>query len=153
MAKRGVNKVILMGNVRQDPEVKTLPNGSSVASIRIATSETWNDKQSGEKQEKTEWHTVVFWGKAAELIGQYVQKGSRLYVEGKLQTRKWSDQSGADRYSTEIVAEDFQFVGSAQNGNQQGGQQQPQRQHSGQSQPQTRQQGNGNQDFDDDIPF
>ena len=92
MAKRGVNKVILMGNVGQDPELRSMPNGDQVANLTIATSEVWNDKNTGEKKEQTEWHRVTFWRKPAEIIGQYVKKGDKLYVEGKLQTRKWTDQ-------------------------------------------------------------
>ncbi|EDY2030066.1 single-stranded DNA-binding protein [Salmonella enterica] len=161
MAKRGVNKVILMGNVGQDPEVRNMPNGDAVANLTIATSEVWNDKNTGEKKEQTEWHRVTFWRKSAEIIQQYVHKGDRLYVEGKLQTRKWTDQSGQDRYTTEIIAEEFQMLGSRQ---QQGGQQGGAPTHSGggkprqQQQPrqQTQQGGGRNEppmDFDDDIPF
>ena len=105
MAQRGVNKVILLGNLGKDPEIKYMPNGNAVANITLATSETWNDKNSGEKQEKTEWHRVVFYGKLAELVGQYLKKGSKIYVEGKLQTRKWQGQDGQDRYTTEVVVD------------------------------------------------
>lgn len=104
---RGVNKVILVGNVGQDPEVRYLPNGGSVANISLATSESWMDKNTNQKQEKTEWHRVVFFGKLADIVSQYVKKGSKLYVEGKLQTRKWQDQSGQDKYTTEIVVDGF----------------------------------------------
>ncbi|ELK5289419.1 single-stranded DNA-binding protein [Salmonella enterica] len=156
MAKRGVNKVIILGNVGQDPETRTMNNGDMVATVSIATSEVWNDKQTGEKKEQTEWHRVTFWRKPAEIIAQYVQKGSRLYVEGKLQTRKWTDNNGVERWTTEVVAEDFQLMGSNQNG-QQGGQQQGAPSHSGgQQRQQQRQQAPQNQppkDFDDDIPF
>lgn len=100
---RGINKVILVGNIGQDPEVRYLPNGGAVANVSLATSESWQDKNSGQKQEKTEWHRIVFFGKLADIVSQYVKKGSKLYVEGKLQTRKWQDQNGNDRYSTEIV--------------------------------------------------
>lgn len=103
----GINKAIIIGNVGQDPEVKFLTSGDAVANVSIATSEAWKDKNTGEKKEKTEWHRVVFFGKLAEIVGKYVKKGSKLYVEGKLQTRKWQDQSGADRYSTEIVVSGF----------------------------------------------
>ena len=102
---KGVNKVILLGNLGKDPEVKYMPNGNAVANITLATSETWNDKNSGEKQEKTEWHRVVFFGKLAEIVGQYLKKGSKIYVEGKLQTRKWQGQDGQDRYTTEVVVD------------------------------------------------
>lgn len=104
MASRGVNKVILIGNLGQDPEVKYMPNGNAVANITVATSESWKDK-SGEKQERTEWHRVVMFGKLAEITGEYLRKGSQVYLEGKLQTRKWKDQSGQDRYSTEVVVD------------------------------------------------
>jgi single-strand DNA-binding protein len=105
MAQRGVNKVILLGNLGKDPEIKYMPNGNAVANITLATSETWNDKSSGEKQEKTEWHRVVFFGKLAEIVGQYLKKGSKIYVEGKLQTRKWQGQDGQDKYTTEVVVD------------------------------------------------
>lgn len=104
MASRGVNKVILVGNLGQDPEVKYMPNGNAVANITVATSESWKDK-SGEKQERTEWHRVVMFGKLAEITGEYLRKGSQVYLEGKLQTRKWKDQSGQDRYSNEVVVD------------------------------------------------
>lgn len=105
MAQRGVNKVILLGNLGKDPEVKYMPNGNAVANITLATSETWSDKSSGEKKEKTEWHRVVFFGKLAEIVGQYLKKGSKVYIEGKLQTRKWQGQDGQDRYTTEVVVD------------------------------------------------
>ncbi len=107
---RGINKVILVGNVGQDPEVRYLPNGGAVANVSIATSESWMDKNSGQRQDRTEWHRVVFFGKLADVVSQYVKKGSKLYVEGKLQTRKWQDQSGQDRYTTEIVVDGFNGV-------------------------------------------
>jgi len=103
----GINKVILVGNVGAKPEVKYSSNGSAVANLSVATSETWNDKNSGEKQERTEWHRVSLYGKLAEIAGQYLDKGSKVYVEGKLQTRKWQDQSGQDRYTTEIVVSGY----------------------------------------------
>ncbi|EJG5414300.1 single-stranded DNA-binding protein [Salmonella enterica] len=158
MAKRGVNKVILLGNVGQDPEVRTMGNGEKVANVTIATSEVWNDKNTGEKKEQTEWHRVVFWRKAAEIVEQYVHKGDRLYVEGKLQTRKWTDQSGVEKFTTEVVAEDLQLLGSRAQGGQQGGapghsgqQQRPQQQ--SRPQGQQRPQNEPPMDFDDDIPF
>ena len=107
MAQSGINKVILIGNLGKDPEVKYMPSGDAVANITLATSETWNDKSSGEKKEKTEWHRVVFFGKLAEIVGQYLKKGSKIYVEGKLQTRKWQGQDGQDRYTTEVVVQGF----------------------------------------------
>ena len=109
---RGVNKVILIGNLGKDPEMRYSPNGGAVANITIATSESWKDKTSGEKQEKTEWHRVVFFGRLAEIVGEYLKKGSQIYVEGRLQTRKWQDKEGKDRYTTEIVANEMQMLGS-----------------------------------------
>jgi len=103
----GINKVILVGNIGAKPEVKYSSNGSAIANLSVATSETWNDKNSGEKQEKTEWHRVSLYGKLAEIAGQYLDKGSKVYVEGKLQTRKWQDQSGQDRYTTEIIVSGY----------------------------------------------
>ena len=107
---RGINKVILVGNVGVDPEVKYMPNGNAVTTLSIATSETWKDKQTGEKQERTEWHRVVCFNRLGEIAGEYVRKGSKLYVEGSLRTRKWQDQQGQDRYTTEIVANDIQML-------------------------------------------
>jgi single-strand DNA-binding protein len=101
----GINKVILIGNLGQDPDVKFMPSGDAVANVSIATSETWKDKNTGEKQERTEWHRVVFFGKLAEIVQKYVKKGSKIYVEGKLRTRKWQDKEGNDRYSTEVVVD------------------------------------------------
>ncbi|WP_230083381.1 single-stranded DNA-binding protein, partial [Providencia sp. wls1950] len=103
MATRGVNKVILIGNLGQDPEIRYMPNGGAVANLTLATSESWRDKQTGEMREKTEWHRVVIFGKLAEVAGEYLKKGSQVYIEGSLQTRKWQDQSGQDRYTTEVV--------------------------------------------------
>ena len=103
--QRGVNKVILVGNLGQDPEVRYMPNGNAVANISVATSETWKDKNTGDNQEKTEWHRVVLFRRLGEIAGEYLKKGSKVYIEGKLQTRKWQDQNGQDRYSTEIVAD------------------------------------------------
>ena len=112
----GVNKVILIGNLGNDPDMRYMPNGEPVANISIATSETWNDKNTGEKREKTEWHRVVAYRRTAEVIGQYTRKGSKLYVEGRLQTRKWTDQSGQQRYTTEIVADNIQMLDSRSGG-------------------------------------
>ncbi len=108
---RGVNKVILVGNLGQDPEVRYTANGAAVANITVATSEQWTDKQSGQKQERTEWHRVVMFGRLGEIAGEYLRKGSQVYLEGKLQTRKWQDQNGQDRYTTEIVANEMQMLG------------------------------------------
>jgi single-strand DNA-binding protein len=115
----GINKVIVLGNLGQDPEVKYMPNGSAVTNISIATSEKWKDKNSGQEQERTEWHRVVFFGKLAEIAGQYLRKGSKVYVEGSLRTRKWQAQDGSDRYSTEIVVKDMQMLDGKQDGQQQ----------------------------------
>ena len=109
---RGVNKAILVGNLGRDPEVRYSPNGQAVANVTLATSESWKDKTSGEKQEKTEWHRVVFFGRLAEIAGEYLKKGAQIYVEGRLQTRKWTDKDGHDRYTTEIVANEMQMLGS-----------------------------------------
>ncbi len=107
---RGVNKVILIGNLGKDPEVKYFPSGGALCNVTIATSESWTDKQSGEKKERTEWHNVVFNNKLAEIAGQYLKKGSKVYVEGSLRTRKWQDKEGADRYTTEVLVQDMQML-------------------------------------------
>lgn len=109
---RGINKVILVGNLGRDPETRYLPSGGAVTNITIATSESWTDKQTGQKQERTEWHRVVFFNRLAEIAGEYLRKGSKVYVEGALRTRKWQDQNGQDRYSTEIVANEMQMLDS-----------------------------------------
>ncbi|MFP4155117.1 MAG: single-stranded DNA-binding protein [Halothiobacillaceae bacterium] len=108
---RGINKVILVGNLGVDPEVRYMPSGGQVTNIRIATSEQWRDKNTGENQERTEWHRVVFFGRLAEIAGEYLRKGSQVYVEGSLRTRKWQGQDGQDRYTTEIVANEMQMLG------------------------------------------
>ena len=112
MASRGVNKVILVGNLGADPETRFMPSGGSVTNVRLATSETWKDKQTGQPQERTEWHRVVFFNRLAEIAGEYLRKGSKVYVEGSIRTRKWQDQSGQDRYTTEIVANEMQMLDS-----------------------------------------
>ena len=110
---RGVNKAIIVGNLGRDPEVRYTANGSAVANVTVATSESWKDKQSGERQERTEWHRVVFFGRLAEIAGEYLKKGSQVYIEGSIRTQKWQDkESGQDRYTTEIVARDMQMLGS-----------------------------------------
>lgn len=157
---RGINKVILVGNLGQDPEVRYMPNGGAVANITVATSETWKDKNSGEQQEKTEWHRVVMFRRLAEITGEYLKKGSKVYLEGKLQTRKWQDQQGNDRYTTEIVADQMQMLDSRQaNGAGQGAQprnaQPPQGRGNGAGAsmpPYTNQPPVGGAQFDD-IPF
>jgi single-strand DNA-binding protein len=109
---RGINKVILVGNLGQDPETRSMPSGKAVTNVRIATSDSWRDKQTGEQKEQTEWHTVVFFDRLAEIAAEYLKKGSQVYVEGRLRTRKWQDKnSGADRYTTEIVANEMQMLG------------------------------------------
>ncbi|WP_447527383.1 single-stranded DNA-binding protein [Vreelandella sp. TE19] len=109
---RGINKVILIGNLGQDPEVRFTPSGTAVANLNLATSDTWTDRQSGQRQERTEWHRIVLFNKTAEIAQQYLKKGSKVYVEGRLQTRKWQDQNGQDRFSTEVVANDMQMLDS-----------------------------------------
>lgn len=111
MASRGVNKAIIVGNVGNDPEVRYMPNGNAVANVSIATSDTWKDRNTGEQQERTEWHRVVFFNRLAEIVEQYVKKGSKLYIEGRLQTRSW-EQDGVKRYTTEIVANEMQMLDS-----------------------------------------
>ena len=154
---RGINKVILVGNLGKDPEVRYMPSGGAVANLTIATSETWKDKQSGQNQEKTDWHRVVMFNRLGEIAGEYLKKGSQVYIEGKLQTRKWQDQQGQDKYTTEIVANEMQMLGGRSGGAQAGGQQyqQPQQQAPAQQPQQAPQQNNnaGFDDFDDDIPF
>jgi len=114
MASRGINKVILVGNVGQDPEVRHMPSGGAVTNISIATSESWKDKSTGEKQERTEWHRVVFFNRLGEIAGEYLKRGKKVYVEGSLRTRKWQDKEGQDRYTTEVVATEMQMLDSRQ---------------------------------------
>ncbi|OCJ30611.1 single-stranded DNA-binding protein [Serratia sp. 14-2641] len=154
MSSKGVNKVILVGNLGKDPEVRYLPNGGAVANITLATSESWRDKATGEQKEKTEWHRVILFGKLAEIAGEYLRKGSQVYIEGKLTTRKWADQAGVEKYTTEIhvnVGGTMQMLGGRQGDSapQQSGQQQ--RSAPAQSSPQ--QSNEPPMDFDDDIPF
>lgn len=151
MSSKGVNKVILVGNLGQDPEVRYMPNGGAVASLRLATSETWRDKQTGELKEVTEWHSVVVFGKLAEVAGEYLRKGSQVYIEGRLRTRKWQDQSGQDRYSTEVVVNmggTMQMLGGKQVAQQQTSNSQPRQSKSSPQQHEV-----PPMDFDDDIPF
>ena len=115
MSKRGVNKVILIGNVGKDPDIKATNNGSTIANISVATSESWKDKSTGQQQERTEWHRVVFFGRLAEIVRDYLKQGSKVYIEGSIRTRKWQDQSGQDRYTTEIVASEMQMLDSREN--------------------------------------
>ncbi len=155
---RGINKVILVGNLGQDPEVRYMPNGGAVTNITVATSETWKDKNTGEQQEKTEWHRVVMFRRLAEIAGEYLKKGSKVYLEGKLQTRKWQDQQGNDRYTTEIVADNMQMLDSRPNGAGQGAKspqaQQPSRGNgTGANMPPPAQSAPPAGAYDDDIPF
>lgn len=160
VASRGINKVILVGNLGNDPEVRYMPNGNAVANVSLATSDSWKDKATGEQQEKTEWHRVVFFNRLAEIVEQYVKKGSKLYVEGRLQTRSW-EQDGVKRYSTEIVANEMQMLDS-RGGDMGGGQgmgdnpfggQQSQGQRPQQAAAQAQPAPTNFDNFDDDIPF
>ncbi|MBN7795020.1 single-stranded DNA-binding protein [Parahaliea mediterranea] len=170
MASRGVNKVILVGNLGADPETRYMPSGGAVTNINVATSEQWKDKQTGQPQERTEWHRVVFFNRLAEIAGEYLRKGSKVYVEGSLRTRKWQGQDGQDRYTTEIVANEMQMLDSRGAGQGQGGYAPPPPQSQGDygqapapaPAPQKAPSGGGGQssppasdfpDFDDDIPF
>ena len=175
---RGINKVILVGNLGADPETRAMPSGTTVANLRIATSESWRDKQSGEQQERTEWHRVVLFGRLGEIAAEYLKKGSQVYIEGSLRTRKWQDKQGTERYSTEIVGNDMQMLGGRGGGGGMGGgagsgatgsgagsgqggspaaggagsggrgEPYPEYSHSGEGSS-----GGGRDDFDDDIPF
>lgn len=139
---RGVNKVILVGNLGQDPTVRYAATGSALANATLATSESWKDKTSGEKQEKTEWHKLVFFGRLGEIAGQYLKKGSQVYVEGKLQTRKWQNKEGVDQYTTEVVVSELQMLGSR-----------PDAGSTPEKPASAPESGGGGGDFDDDIPF
>lgn len=154
---RGINKVILVGNLGADPETRYTPSGSAVTNIRLATTESWKDRQSGEQREQTEWHRVVFFDRLAEIAAEYLRKGSQVYIEGKIQTRKWQDQQGQDRYTTEIRARDMQMLGgrpgagapaqSGYGGGSQGGYSQGGGSQGGAPS------GGGDPTLDDDIPF
>ena len=151
---RGVNKAIIVGNLGRDPEVRYTANGSAVANVTVATSESWKDKQSGERQERTEWHRVVFFGRLAEIAEEYLKKGSQVYIEGSIRTQKWQDkESGQDRYTTEIVARDMQMLGS-RGGDASGASDDD---YSGATRSATASSGSGasggDADLDDDIPF
>jgi len=173
---RGVNKVILIGNLGADPEPRAMPSGTTVANLRVATSESWRDKQTGEQQERTEWHRVALFGRLAEVAGEYLRKGSQVYIEGSLRTRKWQDKQGNERYSTEIVGNDLQMLGGRGGGaGGSGGGAAPSgsggsgREHSGEDTGggsgggggggaggaggAGRGSGGGGEEFDDDIPF
>lgn len=161
---RGINKVILIGNLGRDPETRYTQSGSAITNVALATSESWKDRQTGEQQERTEWHRVVFFNRLAEIAGEYLKKGSKVYVEGSLRTRKWQDQSGQDRYSTEIVANEMQMLDGRSGGGMGGGfpddneyssRPAPARQNTPAPAPQAPQQAPAGDmpDFDDDIPF
>jgi single-strand DNA-binding protein len=149
---RGINKVILVGNLGADPETRYMPSGSAVTNLSVATSESWKDKQTGEQNERTEWHKVVMFDRLAEIAAEYLRKGSQVYIEGKLQTRKWQDRDGNDRWTTEIRANEMQMLGGRGGGGGSGsfggGQQGGGQQGGGSAPPQP-----GPDDFDDDIPF
>jgi single-strand DNA-binding protein len=145
---RGINKVILIGNIGSDPEVKYTPSGVAVANFSLATSESWTDKASGQRQERTEWHRLVLWRKLAEIAGQYLKKGSKIYVEGKLQTRSWDDASGQKRYMTEIVVDDMQMLDGRGEAGYGGEMSQP-----GAGQPAAEAAPPGAPMADDDLPF
>lgn len=153
----GINKVIIVGNLGRDPETKYMPSGGAVTNIAVATSESWKDKTTGQRVEKSEWHRIVFFNRLAEIAGEYLKKGSKVYIEGQLRTRKW-DKDGTDMYTTEIVAKEMQMLDSRGQGGQQGGQQAPRQQAPRQAAPQQQapqQQppAGGFDDYDDDIPF
>lgn len=162
---RGINKVILVGNLGNDPDMRYMPNGSAVANVSIATSSAWRDKQTSELIERTEWHRIVFFNRLAEIVGEYLRKGSKIYIEGSLRTRKWEDKSGIERYTTEVVANEMQMLDSRSNsggGNyqenrpqqQQASQQySPQQQQTAQQTPPAEATVGNNDQFDDDIPF
>jgi single-strand DNA-binding protein len=157
---RGVNKVILIGNLGADPETRAMPSGSTVANLRIATSESWRDKQSGEQQERTEWHRVALFGRLAEIAGEYLKKGSQVYIEGSLRTRKWQDKQGNERYSTEIIGNELQMLGGrgGGGGGPPGGGAEAGGRASGHApapafSEESSGAGGGSTDFDDDIPF
>lgn len=145
-----VNKVIIVGNLGRDPEVRYLPEGGAITNISVATTDTWKDK-SGEKQERTEWHRVAFFGKLAEIAGEYLKKGSQVYVEGALRTRKWQDKEGKERYTTEIVADRMQMLGSR--GGSEPMAREPAAAASGGAKPQAKKGGGAFDEMDDDIPF
>lgn len=152
---RGVNKVILIGNLGNDPEVRYTPSGSAVANVNLATSETWRDKQSGELQDRTEWHRVVFFNRLAEIVGEYLRKGSKIYVEGTLRTRKWTDKNSIERYTTEIIANEMHILDSRNAGvatHQVPTNEDIDASH-GHSIPQHHEHHTTHENFDDDIPF
>ncbi len=150
---RGVNKVILVGNLGADPETRSMPSGMTVTNIRIATSESWKDKASGAQQERTEWHNIAFFGWLGEIAAEYLRKGSQVYVEGKLRTRKWQDKQGNDRYTTEIIADNMQMLGSRGGAPGGGGERAAGSPPPREDYDQSPAPAGGKEDFDDDIPF
>ena len=157
---RGINKVILIGNLGADPETRAMPSGTTVANLRIATSESWRDKQTGEQQERTEWHRVALFGRLAEIAGEYLRKGSQVYIEGSLRTRKWQDKQGNERYSTEIVGNELQMLGGRGGAAGAGGSPGESVSRSGGPAPSYAEESGGGgssssrgEEFDDDIPF
>ena len=142
---RGINKVIIVGNLGADPDSRAMPSGNAVTNISVATSESWNDRETGEKQEKTEWHRVVFFNRLAEIAAQYLKKGSQVYVEGKLQTRKWEDKEGNERWTTEVVANQMQMLGDRMSGDTSND--------NASSSQSSSDNDNPDIEFDDDIPF
>ena len=150
---RGINKVILIGHLGADPETRAMPSGMQVANLRLATTESWKDKQSGEQQERTEWHNVALFGRLGEIAAEYLRKGSQVFIEGKLRTRKWQDKQGNDRFTTEIIADNMQMLGGrgggAMGGGERGAAAAPARDEFDQSPAPA----GGKEDFDDDIPF
>ena len=154
-----VNKVILIGNLGRDPETRYMPNGEAVANITVATTDTWKDKASGEKQEKTEWHRVTFYRRLAEIVGEYLKKGSQVYIEGRLETRKWQDKEGKDRYTTEIIADRMQMLGSRSgqgdpSGRERSGEaREPAQAQAGEGKSAAKKPASQFSDMDDDIPF
>ena len=157
---RGINKVILIGNLGADPETRSMPSGMTVANIRVATSESWKDKQSGEQKERTEWHHVAMFGRLGEIAGEYLRKGSQVYIEGSLRTRKWQDKEGRDRYTTEIIADEMQMLGGRAGGGGGGGSgstgstgSYESRERAPAGEPAASGAGASAEEFDDDIPF
>ena len=156
---RGVNKVILVGTLGADPETRSMPSGMAVTNIRIATNETWKDKASGAQQERTEWHSIALFGRLGEISAEYLRKGSQVFVEGKLRTRKWQDKQGNDRYTTEIIADNMQMLGGRAGGGMSGGERGGERSGGASAPPRDDYDqapapaGGGKEDFDDDIPF
>ena len=154
---RGINKVILVGHLGADPESRSMPSGRNVTNLRLATSESWKDKQSGEQKERTEWHAIVLYDRLGEVASEYLRKGSQVYIEGRIQTRKWQDKEGKDRYTTEIIANDMQMLGGRGGAGGGSGSQSEPRERSDRNErasaPEPAGAAAGPSDFDDDVPF